>query len=773
MKLFFTIISTLLSVGLVSAQTLNTIRGNVVNPKGTPVMGFNAAVMNRQDSTTVAWKYFDKDGFEITYDATKHPNVMLYIAAYGYNDKFIIIDPEAYNLGEISLTELSYAIDGVVVREHAEVKHSFVRGRDEFTIPTLISEKEFSLYTLLEKIPGLAVDGESVRIIGTGVPTYTINGLAPRPGEIAALEPEKIDKIVIDRMPSAKYGKNVVGIINIVTRKSLRDFLSVKLSDTFTHQNVPGNNGSVQINSKFGKWSNFVGYSNNYNRNKFETDYRTAIYHPEGTYQKNTFSQNDSRSLLHSLTFSPKYEINGKSFVDLQYTFSKSNSRSNNCSALDFVGRESNSSNQLSGDNADNHNFILRYLNRFKDNSQLTLNVGYSYKNTTGTSYIKEAVTEVDRAQSFLETILDSKYKSDVLTASADYEFALFDKIDMGVGANYALLKNNSRSYYRNSDTDYLTERKETQAAVYLNIGQGWDKFSYNLGLRGEFRYRHKAIDENENKHPYEFMPSIGLSYKINKDINLTLYASRTTYHPTISQLNPIKSYVNKYQYYVGNPDLRSMTDNDISFRISLPLHFSFDASYMYIKNKVDTEEIIDKDNPMITAVTEVNYDKLESATASLQWWGRYGFYSIMANVDYDYIFTRLPFQDNVNKRSKPRLSGRIQQTFSITKYINSIIGFEYHSSFDGVTSHIGEQYSLNVGVTFSLLKNRLRILVRGENLIYKDNYFTSAYKEILSHNINFAHSRRVRIGITYNFNNFRDLFKKNESNADILQRAL
>ena len=102
-----------------------------------------------------------------------------------------------------------------------------------------------------------------------------------------------------------------------------------------------------------------------------------------------------------------------------------------------------------------------------------------------------------------------------------------------------------------------------------------------------EYRYRHDAPDSEDNRQPYEFLPSVSLAYKVSDKINITLYYRRTTSYPTMGQLNPIQNYENKYQYYVGNPELKPVVNNTLNYRLPLPANFSWNMGYFRSHNMI------------------------------------------------------------------------------------------------------------------------------------------------------------------------------------------
>ena len=119
----------------------------------------------------------------------------------------------------MKLVHSSTQIEEITITAEAPIKYKFVAGKNEFEIPRSIGEQVFDLNMLLMHIPGLAVDGDKVTVIGRGTPEFTINGQKPRPGELEQLAPKDVARISIDRMPSARYSKEVKSVVDIIMGK--------------------------------------------------------------------------------------------------------------------------------------------------------------------------------------------------------------------------------------------------------------------------------------------------------------------------------------------------------------------------------------------------------------------------------------------------------------------------------------------------------------------------------------------------------------------------
>lgn len=187
------------------------VRGEVTDHSGRRISGAAVVIMNAADSVSVAWDYTQDEPFHIRYTNPNNNRLLIYVKAFGYESVYRNLPENAtdHDLGRLELSQSSIRIEEVAITADAPIKYRFTAGKNEFEIPRSIGEQALDLNMLLTHIPGLAVYGEEVTVIGRGRPEFTINGQKTRPGELEQLEPKDIMRISIDRMPSARYSKEV------------------------------------------------------------------------------------------------------------------------------------------------------------------------------------------------------------------------------------------------------------------------------------------------------------------------------------------------------------------------------------------------------------------------------------------------------------------------------------------------------------------------------------------------------------------------------------
>lgn len=200
---------------LCSICNAQTYRGMLCDTSGRAINELAAIIiLNKKDSSSLYTKYIEDGKFSITPNLSDADSAVVYFSVYGYKDKAIDLPVGDTDFGNIELCPLIHKMDSVVVTATRSISYQMQRGKEHFEIPEVISQSHINLNSLLGEIPGLSYNGSSIEIIGKGSPIYLINGFRPRPGELSSIRAEDVEKVVVDKWPSARYDKSVKGIVN-------------------------------------------------------------------------------------------------------------------------------------------------------------------------------------------------------------------------------------------------------------------------------------------------------------------------------------------------------------------------------------------------------------------------------------------------------------------------------------------------------------------------------------------------------------------------------
>ncbi len=754
------------------AQTQISLTGTLTDSLGTSItQPSTVLVVNKKDMTKVCGGEFDKGAFKLSYQKQPETEYLLYIFSLGYKDKYVDITHKSGNIGTIKLSPLSQALKEVVIKAD-RLQHDIVNGDDVFKISGSVLSSEYSLQTMLSRLPGLYVEGTKVSIIGTGTPIFTINGLAPRPGELKMITPDQVEKVTVNRAPSAKYSQSVVGIIDIRLKKKLKDYISARVGNELEFNDVNLDEApSVSVNTKSGKFTGYLGYNYTYHKNQVNIPTLSDTHLPDEIITKKEEEEEKHKTLYHSLTVSPKYQITDKSFVDLQYNLSfndthsfitTNNTRKNNLQTLNELLKSESTSNEKSY----NHNLAARYNYEFSDNSNLIFNFGYSTNKNNKRQDIEENFNNVNSS-----TGLDTRYRSHVYSANAEYNTLLWKKISLNTGINYSYIHYNNSNLY-DTDTEYTNSyeslNNDHTGAAYLNLRQGFKKFSYSLGIRGEYNERKDKYNEENNFHHFNMMPVAILNYQFSKTVNMQLQYRNFVKNPSLGALNPSITYINKYMYVAGNPNLKSSNNHTLSYRLALPHFISFNASYGYIHNGTRQVIMSDENNPQITKMSYVNLNT-NYVSANMSYTLGKGIYMFAISGGYNQSFFKIPYLGEENNISKPGFNFFMQHAIHLKNRLFLSVSGNYTSRRENALGGKEDSYNARFTCTYPYKNFRFSF----ESLfIYNHPKSWSRYGNFYEERYQNLHEKGVKIGIAYIFNQYKNIFRKNSVNDESLQRA-
>lgn len=166
------------------------------------------------------------------------------------------------------------------------------------------------------------------------------------------------------------------------------------------------------------------------------------------------------------------------------------------------------------------------------------------------------------------------------------------------------------------------------------------------------------------------------------------------------------------------------------------------------------------------------NLNKTIDWDIALSWNRTFGLYHLNMNAGGTWYRMDSPWVDD-NMKFKPLFYASATHTFSFGAKVKAVLYMYYQTSYDYYNMYVSQMYNLSPYLSISLLKNKLNVQVGGKCLInHGDEYSREQYAHTLSINNTNPHYRTLTIGITYNLNNFIDLFKPNETGEEMIKRA-
>lgn len=698
----------------------------------------NVTLLTKTDMLKAAQATVKDGHFKLQFTPKEDTEYLLYVFALGYKDRYLDIPKKGGDMGRITLEPLSLTLSEVIIRP-GRLQHDIVNGNDVFQIGGTTLAREHSINTMLSRLPGIAVMNDQVTVIGSGSPTFTINGKVPRPGEMDLITPNLIDKVTINTMPSAKYSASVNSVIDLKLKKTLKDYLSINLLNNIIFSSAMfREKPSANINISAGKLSTYIGYGYGYNHSTLTEGSsleRTQL--PDGTeyIQKEKLHPNETGlDWTHTLNISPKYQFNDKSSLDIQYAFMQSKARANIRSDISRqtwnngteTAQEDLILNKWAQTFQYRHSIAARYIYEIAPEKNLVVNMGYSRNKDTNNENNSEISN--DETELFLS---DQKSYSKTFTTTVDYSTKLWEKLTVEFGGKYTYLTSDNRTFYENElNENSLVEAKEQTAVGYLNISQLIGKFYYSLGLRAEYQNRHNeyfSLDRIDKENSFNLIPKVGLNYRPSKALSMNLSYNYLRYNPSPVDLDPTSYFINKYMYRMGNPELKPTETHNFQFRIShLPINLTFIAAYRYNRNGICSVYQTDDENPQIIKSIKQNHD-FSKLSLTLSYYGRWGKYSLGASASYLQEFSTAEYMGKNINYSHPYTSLYLRNYYTLPKGFSVECGITYTSKCVSFPVTSTYKISGDAAIRYNYKDLSIRLigcLVKWPETIHKYGYY-------------------------------------------------
>jgi len=410
--------------------------------------------------------------------------------------------------------------------------------------------------------PTLFVDGKPINLNGDEIQAY-----------LSSLSPDMVESIEMINQPSSKYDGQYQGIIDVKLKRSQ----SLGLKGIYNFRFQQNNNGLLDNNlSLTHKTQRFV-YSLNLGHTIGSTYYRYhALQFLANTNamvtDTKTITENHNYALQGRVAFEP---LNGQQIEAFVRTYQ--------------IDRNGKTRNELTTwNNAQNSILSIQQ----SDNNSLPKQhnyaggINYDAEFKTGELHILTTLARVDNRQNEeirnsdqINNTLLSYWKTNsrnnilIRSVQADYVQQIsFGKLEFGAKYAHTSTENNLRydtlgtnGFNLDPKRSNLFSYGEYITAGYLSYLGNQGKFNYSLGLRTEYtKSLANSITENKltERNYLKWLPSIGLTYTIDKSQQLSVNYSRRLTRPTFDALNPFRFYYSPRHYWIGNPYLQPSTTN-------------------------------------------------------------------------------------------------------------------------------------------------------------------------------------------------------------------
>jgi ferric enterobactin receptor len=313
-------------------------------------------------------------------------------------------------------------------------------------------------------------------------------------------------------------------------------------------------------------------------------------------------------------------------------------------------------------------------------------------------------------------------------------------------------------------------EYNEMIHAGYLILGNEYQPFSYQIGVRGEYSDIGTHLlktGEKNNRSYFDLFPSIHLTYEIVDQNSLQLSYSRRLRRPRHRHLNPFSGYSDSRNIRRGNPNLDPEYTNSYEFNFVKNWEtgsFSSGVYYRHTNGVIQyirtLEDTIIVAHPENLSTGQAYGFEFTSAIDLFKWW------NIDGNLNF---FKAITDGGNLGSEYKSETFswfGRINSKTTLWNDIDLQLRFRYMAPRKSIQGREKASYFMDLGLSKDIFHGNgtLTLSVRDllnshkhENETFGDGFYSNSYFQF--------HRRAITLGLNYRLN--REKGEEREHNGD------
>ena len=800
---------------IMPALAQNKITGTIVeeaNGKGIPFV--NVGLFRQADSVFVSGTAADDKGrFELI---APNGDYRLSVSAIGFQTFEQLLTVKGnQDLGKLKLSEGATKLDEVVVTE----KRPLFAVEGEKTMYNVAEDPSIQTGTAsdaLQNAPGVEVDVEgNITLRGTSSVEVWIND---KPSHMTAenlktyiqtMPANSIDRVEVITNPSARYGSNADGIINIVTNAKIQknEFFSFGVNGS-TRPSVTPWMSYVWSNDKltFNAYIN-GGYSiwkgNSYSDQSLFTQEHLLASHEIDT---STYNSKDFNTGGY---FSLDYEIDTANSINVWLSGWPNWGKNTNSMSVfreEFIP-DSLTTDFAESSNAWNRNYFanggLYYRHKFDDkghNLSVSVNAmgwgggngGTITRTFTQPYEYKKVMQQVSNYSSFGaegEIIYNRPYSENGeiavgYTVGIDPEkrYLITDTVTNPYGDEDAW--NWDNDVYRSYKANFSTLNNE----AFVTLQHKFGGFTVKPGIRfvselvsGEYPYTFPGdtTDYNFRKHFPSVRPSLHLSYRTESMHNFKLSYTMRIAAPNAEQLSKFPLY-HMDSYSTGNPDLERIYTHSVEAGWTKYWNnfgsVGLSAYYRGKNNEVNQIKLSEYHwlyDRVVPYSYPVNVGK--SHTTGFEYNMMYrpsAFFNLRfyANLYDSYIYTE--YNEKPYEFDKWSYSFRLNMWAKLWNKLEVTASGYYSSPTQSLFSERKGWFGVNAGLRADFFDRKMSVYVNANDIFNTNQFGQTNSSPYVQSTSNYKYNTRsVAVGVTFRFGKM-ELEQRARQGADDSQGA-
>lgn len=643
-------------------------------------------------------------------------------------------------------------------------------GKLQYDIPNLMKSKPVdNAFDILGELPGVGKNGDNISLLGTSETTIIINSrkssMTPEQltDMLKATPSSKVKKIEVMYSTPPQYGVRGASInVVIENDRSLADILKGEISLTGKQAWYFSPTALMNLSYTGKKYAADLSYSANYRHGRSTED-----MHAEPTVNGTKYdilqkNWSENKGISHNLRGAFEYDFSNKDKLSASYTgkYVQDKPVSLRGGQTDFKGIETvNTASRTTGPS-------FLHSTRIDYNGYKNLNAGIDYTLYKDKS-LQDLVNNFEDSND-QDRRNESKQKSQRANIYINHFVVVGEgwKISYGAEASLSGTTNEASALLNNekeSEGTFYMKQKEHSAGIFGGFSRSFGKkFTLNASLA--VRYYKASVDSAGKKGTLwdqaDLFPSLSAVYRINRSNMLQFSLSSNRKYPSYWATTPNTYYMNIYSVIKGNPQLKP------------ELNYSMQLTYV-IKNKYVLGAFANFQPDKIQQMSYQQHDRLQSVFHSINL-DTHTMYGLMAVVPFragEVLSSRLTLMGfSIHDKGtlvdisfdRKKLFGRAMLTNTIfltrDKNLSLDISGDYSSPAIQGIYDIDPLYSLDAALVWTLPKKRLRLTLKGSDLLNSQKPLTHIDEQRQKSRMElFQDIRSVSLTLRYSFGGYKE----------------
>jgi iron complex outermembrane recepter protein len=763
------------------------ISGQVIDGNSKIIEAATIALLKAKDSSTIKFSVANKTG-HFEFENIPEGQYLVSISAVGhgkaYSEKVDINENQKLvTLKTIELTPQAKNLSGVTVTASRPLIEQKI-DRTVVNVEASVTNVGSSALEVLERAPGITVDKDGnislkgkdgVMVLIDGRPTY-LSG-PDLANMLRSMQASQLDQLEIMTNPPARYdAAGNAGIINIKTKKNKQFGYNGSATIGYGQWYYPKFNESFNFNYRKNKVNFFTNLGHNFGQSKGSLDIQRNFLDKNSKNLLSSFDQH-TRRYNENNTYNGKIGLDyfaGKNttigVVFTGYT-SDQNRSMRTTTDIDFQNGEITKQRGLSTEKQEWNNYSGNFNFRQvidTTGKEFTADLDFvGYDSHNGTALMNYYFDANNIPTETPDTLLGSLPQNiKVYSGKMDYVHPLKKGARFEAGVKSSIVKTDNNARYDSlingsiipdyNRSNYFIYEENINAA-YANLsGPLAKKWNGQLGLRVEntnAKGNQVTTGEKFERKYTQLFPTAYLQYVSDKNNSFVLNYGRRIRRPNYQSLNPFISFLDRYTFQQGNPNLRPQFSHNIELSNT---HKNFLTTTINYSRTTDIlQEVIEQNEAKNeTFVRQANIAKQRQFGLSVnvskpinKWWSSNVYVNVFNNK-FDGVANSSPISVSATMFS---LNG--SQQFKFAKTWNAeVSGFYRSKGIEGViqTMPMG-MVSVGLGKQIMKGKGNVRANIRDIFFLQKFNGVIN-YSNIDTHVQQRNESRVANISFTYRF---------------------